>query len=93
MTWATEQKGDLHEAWNALANFSYELFAADGVVVAIIDALISAPDREPPREDMVAAAAVLCQTIQAAIDVAQGLAVHLCGPDPAKEGSQNDRAH
>jgi hypothetical protein len=32
------------------------------------------------------AAAALCQTIHAAIAVTQGLAVHLCGPDPAKEG-------
>jgi hypothetical protein len=48
---------------------------------------LSAPDREPPREDMAAAATAVCQTIEAAIAVAQGLAVHLCGPDPAKEGS------
>ena len=77
---------DLRGAWSALCNFQYELFDPKGVTVCVVDALISTPDREPPREDMAAAAAALCQTISAAIAVAQALAVRLCGPDPAKEG-------
>ena len=78
---------DLAAAWSALRDQAEGLFDPEGAAVDVIGALASArPACEPSREDIGVAAAALCQTIHAAIAVTQGLAVHLCGPDPAKEG-------